>query len=67
VCVCACACVHFCRYIGPGIISQLILCTGIGMLLFQLILLTGRGMLLQINDTKQSEGVIYFLEFCLGT
>ena len=38
-----------------------------GQVIFQLILLPVMGMLLQINDTKQSESVFYFVVFCLGT
>lgn len=43
---CVTLCVHFCRYIE----SELI---------FQLILFTGMGVLLQINDTKQPDGVSF--------
>ena len=35
--------------------------------IFHLVSFTGIGMALQITGTKQSEGVSYFVEFCLGT
>ena len=49
-----CECVYFCRYTSSEEI-------------FQLVSFIGMDMVLQINDTKQSKGVFYFVGTCTLT